>query len=198
MATHNRSGLEPAVSEAALKKAEQYIEEEEGALNRLPGVLGILATAFAVLMSLFHLYAAYGIVPTHTLRGIHVAFILFLGFLLFPVAKRYRHRVCWWDWLAAVISLVIVCNMLLGGDAFLDRAIDPGTWDKVLGVALMLLRAGGRLRAAFGMTLLVCCFYTLALSSMFIGPNVIAFPFIAFSMFLTIALLPLLPRLRAR
>ncbi len=139
MATHNRSGLETAVSEAALKKAEQYIEEEEGALNRLPGVLGILATAFAVLMSLFHLYAAYGIVPTHTLRGIHVAFILFLGFLLFPVAKRYRHRVCWWDWLAAVISLVIVCNMLLGGDAFLDRAIDPGTWDKVLGVALIVL-----------------------------------------------------------
>ena len=130
---------EPVVTEEALKKAEQYIEAEEGAINKLPGALGVFATALAVIMSLFHLYAAYGIMPTHILRGIHVAFILFLGYLLFPVAKRFRHRVCWWDWLAALVSLVIVCNMLFGGDAFLERAIDPGTWDKILGVALILL-----------------------------------------------------------
>src|ERR1700693_5879348 len=119
---------EPVVSAAALAKAEQYIEEEEGAINKLPGALGTFLTALAVIMSLFHLYAAYGIMPTHILRGIHVAFILFLGFLLFPVTKRFRHRVCWWDWIAAFTSLVIVCNMLFGGDAFLERAIDPGTW----------------------------------------------------------------------
>jgi TRAP transporter 4TM/12TM fusion protein len=130
---------EPVVTEEALKKAEQYIEEEEGAINKLPGALGVFTTALAVIMSLFHLYAAYGIMPTHVLRGIHVAFILFLGFLLFPIAKRFRHRVCWWDWLAALFSLVIVCNMLFGGDAFLERAIDPGTWDKILGVALIVL-----------------------------------------------------------
>jgi TRAP transporter 4TM/12TM fusion protein len=129
----------PQVSAEALQKAEQYIEEEEGAINRLPGRLGTLATVLAVVMSLFHLYAAYGIMPTHVLRGIHVAFILFLCFLLFPVAKKFRHRVCWWDWLAAVVSLVIVGNMLFGGDAFLERAISPTTLDQILGVALILL-----------------------------------------------------------
>ncbi len=130
---------EPVVTAEALKKAEQYIEEEEGAINKLPGALGLFTTALAVVMSLFHLYAAYGIMPTHVLRGIHVAFILFLGFLLFPVAKRFRHRVCWWDWLAALLSLAIVGRMLFGGDAFLERAIDPDTWDKVLGIALIVL-----------------------------------------------------------
>src|SRR5678816_1063082 len=130
---------EPVVSAEAIKKAEQYIEEEEGAINKLPGALGVLTTALAVIMSIFHLYAAYGIMPTHVLRGIHVAFILFLGFLLFPVAKRFRHRIMWWDWVAAFISLVIVCNMLFGGDAFLERAIDPTLWDKILGIALILL-----------------------------------------------------------
>jgi len=134
-----KSTDEPVVTEEALKKAEQYIEAEEGASNKLPGALGVFATALAVVMSIFHLYAAYGIMPTHVLRGVHVAFILFLAFMLFPVAKRFRHRVCWWDWLAALFSLVIVCNMLFGGDAFLERAIDPGTWDKILGVALILL-----------------------------------------------------------
>ena len=131
--------VDPVVTDEALKKAEEYIEEEEGAINKLPGALGVFTTALAVIMSVFHLYAAYGIMPTHVLRGIHVAFILFLGFLLFPVTKRFRHRVCWWDWLAALTSLVIVCNMLFGGDAFLERAIDPGTWDKILGAALIVL-----------------------------------------------------------
>jgi len=82
------AGFVPVVSQEALKKAEQYIEEEEGAINKLPGRLGSIITLLAVVMSLFHLYAAYGIMPTHVLRGIHVAFVLFLCFLLFPVAKK--------------------------------------------------------------------------------------------------------------
>ena len=128
--------FDPVVSAEALQKAEQYIEEEEGAVNRLPGFLGTMMTVLAVIMSLFHLYAAYGIMPTHVLRGIHVAFVLFLCFLLFPVAKKYRHRVCWWDWIAAIVSLVIVGNMLFGGDAFLERAISPSSLDQILGIAL--------------------------------------------------------------
>ena len=136
---NNKIVDEPVVSADALKKAEQYIEEEEGASNKLPGALGVAVTALAVIMSVFHLYAAYGIMPTHVLRGVHVAFILFLGYLLFPVTKRFRHRIMWWDWLAALFSVVIVCNMLFGGDAFLERAIDPGMWDKILGIALILL-----------------------------------------------------------
>src|SRR5258706_1172403 len=141
--------VDPVVTDEALKKAEEYIEEEEGAINKLPGALGVFTTALAVIMSVFHLYAAYGIMPTHVLRGIHVAFILFLGFLLFPVAKRFRHRVCWWDWLAALTSLLIGCNMLFGGDAFLERAIDPVTWDKILGAPLFVpvLEAAGRTSA---------------------------------------------------
>lgn len=127
------------IDEAAIKKAEQYIEEEEGATNKMTGGMGALLTALAVIMSLFHLYAAYAIMPTHVLRGIHVAFVLFLCFLMFPVAKRYRHRILWWDWVAAAVSLVIIGNMLLGGDGFLERAISPNTLDQVLGVALVLL-----------------------------------------------------------
>ncbi len=127
------------VSAEALKRAEQYIEEEEGATNKLPGALGAFAAAVAIVMSLFHLYAAYAIMPTHILRGIHVGFVLFLCFILFPVVKRYRHRVMWWDWIAAALSIVVISRMLFGGDAFLERAIDPNLWDKIFGSALILL-----------------------------------------------------------
>ena len=49
--TRTRPEGEPVISEAALKKAEEFIEEEEGAHNRYTGVLAILMTAAAVAMS---------------------------------------------------------------------------------------------------------------------------------------------------
>src|SRR5574339_659022 len=89
----------PIISLEALEKAEKFVEEEEGATNRLKGWLGAFIVWAAIAMSLFHLYAAMTIFQAHVQRGIHVAFMLFLVFLLFPLAKRFRHRVMWWDWL---------------------------------------------------------------------------------------------------
>ena len=96
------------LDEAALRKAEEYIEAEEGATNRLTGILGHLVVVVAVIMSLVHLYAAYAIVPTQELRMIHVGFVLFLAYLLFPFSKRFRHRVMWWDWIAVALSLLVI------------------------------------------------------------------------------------------
>ncbi len=129
----------PVVSDAALKKAEEFIEAEEGATNKLGGWLGTFVVIVAIVMSVFHLYAAMSIMPTHILRGIHVAFMLFLVFLLFPVAKRFRNRVLWWDWLLAVLSLYVMGHMLFGGDGFLERSTVPGALDTFCGVVLMLL-----------------------------------------------------------
>ena len=85
-----------AVSDEALHKAEEFIEAEEGAANKFKGWLNVLVVGIAFVMSAFHLYTAYAIVPTQTLRPVHVAFVLSLCFLVFPVAKRFRHRVMWW------------------------------------------------------------------------------------------------------
>ncbi|MBM3356114.1 MAG: TRAP transporter fused permease subunit [Betaproteobacteria bacterium] len=128
-----------AVDEEALKKAEKYIEAEEGAANRLTGFLGTFVMTVAVIMSLFHLYTAYAIVPTQQLRMIHVGFVLFLVFLLFPAVKRLRNQVRWWDWLAAVLSLVVIGYGILGGDDFTDRNTIPNTVDMALGIAITLL-----------------------------------------------------------
>src|SRR5262249_47322664 len=84
-----KAGAESQViSEEQLRKAEEYVQQEEGAANRLAGWVGVAVTGIAVAMTLFHLYAAYDIVPTQELRYIHVAFVLLLSFLLFPLAAR--------------------------------------------------------------------------------------------------------------
>src|SRR6267143_566956 len=132
---------QPAVeiSEEALKRAEELIEQEEGVQNKFRGRLADFITAVAILMSLFHLYAAYQIVRTEALRAIHVAFVLFLCFLIFPVSRRFRHRVMWWDWALAALGVAIAVYLVANGDDFFDRSILPNNWDVVFGVALIVL-----------------------------------------------------------
>jgi TRAP transporter 4TM/12TM fusion protein len=127
------------VSADALDRAEKMIEREEGVHNKLAGWLGALVVTVAVVMSLFHLYTAYAIVRPEHLRAIHVAFVLFLTFLIFPVAKRFRHRVMWWDWLLAAAGVATTVYLIAGGDDFFDRSIVPNDWDIVFGVALVVL-----------------------------------------------------------
>ena len=75
------------LDEATAARVEALIEQEEGAQNRLlrPGS-ATPPTAVALAMSLFHLWAAWDIVPTTVLRYVHVGFALVLGFALFPMA----------------------------------------------------------------------------------------------------------------
>src|SRR5438552_18729923 len=108
------------VSDEALLKAESFVEAEEGAANRLMGWPGRISTTIAVVMSLFHLYAAYAIVPTQELRYTHVAFTLVLSFLLFPLALRFRNRVRWWYIVPGLVAVVPVVFALWVGGAVAD------------------------------------------------------------------------------
>lgn len=136
------------ISEEARKRVEELIEEEEGAHNRYRGALAVCMTAAAVVMSLFHLYSAVEIVPAYILRPIHVAFALALVFLMFPTAKRFRHRLMWWDVIFAILSVAVVVYMLYFGDEFGDRAVTPTLMDQVFGVGLILLILEGNRRSS--------------------------------------------------
>jgi TRAP transporter 4TM/12TM fusion protein len=140
MAEEVKAGAEsPVISEEQLRKAEEYVQQEEGAANRLAGWVGIAVTGIAVVMTLFHLYAAYDIVPTQELRYIHVAFVLLLSFLLFPLASRFRNHVQWFDIIPALAGIGIIIYALAGGDDFLDRAAVPDRWDVILGGIFIVL-----------------------------------------------------------
>ena len=127
------------VSAEALARAEEMIEREEGVHNRLVGWLAALVATVAVVMSLFHLYTAYYIVRPEHLRATHVAFVLFLTFLIFPVARRFRHRVMIWDWALAALGVATAVYLIAGGDDFFDRSILPNDWDIFFGIVLIVL-----------------------------------------------------------
>src|SRR3954469_11361922 len=127
------------LSQEQLKKVEEFIEEEEGSFNRYKGWLAAFLVAVAVASSAFHLYAAKEIVRTDLLREIHVGIVLFLSYMMFPIAKRFRHRLMWWDVILAILAVVVIAYMAAGGDDFVDRNTNPNTWDQVFGIALIFL-----------------------------------------------------------
>ncbi|MDH4189939.1 MAG: TRAP transporter fused permease subunit [Betaproteobacteria bacterium] len=164
---HVQHAPAPGVGDEALKKAEQYIEEEEGVQNKLGGRLGIFVSVVAVVMSTFHLYSAYSIVQTDILRAVHVAFVLFISFLVFPAARRFRHRIMWWDWIMALLPIAVTVYMIHGGDDFTDRNVTPENWDIFFGLALVALILEA-MRRANGMVMPIVTLSFIAYA--FLGP----------------------------
>jgi TRAP transporter 4TM/12TM fusion protein len=141
MTQQHQPGVESISPEEleGLHKAEELVEQEEGLTNRLTGWAGTIVTIIAVAMSLFHLYAAYEIVPTQELRYTHVGFVLVLCFLLFPMAPRFRNRIQWWDVLLGAAAVGILGYAIAGGEDFTDRATLPTRLDVILGVIFIAL-----------------------------------------------------------
>ena len=164
------TALPPEVPKGALdddtaRRVEALIEQEEGAQNRLPGLLGHAAVAIALAMSLFHLWAAWDIVPTTTLRFVHVGFAMVLGFALFPVARRFRHRLMIWDAALIAAGIYVIWYLISGGDDLQDRIIFPDPMDIVVGWMLIALvlevtrRATGWIMPAVAIAFLLYAFF---------------------------------------
>ena len=155
------------ITEEALKEAEKYIEEEEGPSRRLTGRMDIFITVVAVVMSLFHLYAAspFGVIMTQVLRGIHVMLVLFLSFLVFPSFRRFKNRIIWYDYILALLGIAVIVYMLADFDQFIYRSVIPNFWDKLFGIILILLileasrRTTGLIMVGVVLAFLVYAFY---------------------------------------
>jgi TRAP transporter 4TM/12TM fusion protein len=160
------SALEPAVDREALKEAEKFIEEDEGLVDAIPpGLLNTLVTSIAVLMSLVHLYAAVGIVTPHILRGVHVLFVTGLAFLVFPVSKKYRGKVFWFDILLAILSIAPTVYLIVDFDNLIDRAVTPTPLDVGMGLLLIVaLLEVNRRSTGLVMTLTALSFLAYALA----------------------------------
>ncbi len=162
---------EPIVTEEQRLKAEEFVAQEEGAHHKFAGAWGTFLFAVAVAMSLYHLYAAYGIVTTTTLRYVHVAFMLFLVFLLFPAVRRLRHKFSWIDLICALLGVATSVYALLGGDDFLDRSTAPNTLDIVMGVALIVLVLEAARRSTGWIMPFVCVLFLLyAMAGAYLPP----------------------------
>ena len=121
----------------------------------LTAVAATLVGALLLLLSLFHYYTAgFGLLQEITHRGVHLAFVLGLIFLVFPHRKALleqpaAHRllapgsVPWFDWLLAAAMAVSVLYIPWIFDDLAFRVGNPGTLDVAMGSILDRGPAGG-------------------------------------------------------
>ena len=131
-------------------------------LDRRRGPQTLLAAAIVVLsmaLSVFHFYSTYyGQSEVHTHRSTHLAFMLILAFLFFPLGRRHWSDPLGWPFLVDAGFLAIALGAQLYTLVSLNRFVDPGyavtTADVVVGTLLIaaVLEAARR-TVGWGLTL---------------------------------------------
>ncbi len=111
----------------------------------------LIVTALLIVLSCFHYYTAgFGLLRETTHRGVHLAFVLGLVFLVFPLRKSLLVAppkeslaapggVPWYDWLFAAAMAVAVLYIPYIFEDLAFRVGNPNTLDVVMGSILVVL-----------------------------------------------------------
>src|SRR5919112_3110484 len=116
----------------------------------LPGTAWIVA-GLLIALSMFHYYTAgFGLLREATHRGIHMAFVLGLIFLVFSAFKSDQERIApstWWrpgsislvDWALAIAAAVVSLYVPWIFNELAFRVGNPSTTDVVMGTILIVV-----------------------------------------------------------
>jgi TRAP transporter 4TM/12TM fusion protein len=140
---------EAALDDRKLQELEEKFDPEMRFRATVPPATWLVA-GLLITLSLFHYYTAgFGLMRETTHRGVHMAFVLGLIFLVFPFAKRHYASaavarwhapggVPWYDWLLALGCAVSVLYIPWVFDDLAFRIGNPDTADVVFGSILFV------------------------------------------------------------
>ncbi len=138
-----------ALDDKKLQELEQKYDPEMR-FRPLSSRAATMVGALLIVLSLFHYYTAgFGLLQEVTHRGVHLAFVLGLIFLVFPhrhalLQQAATHRasapgnVPWFDWLLAIAVAVSVLYIPWIFEDLTFRVGNPGTLDVVMGSILLV------------------------------------------------------------
>ncbi len=126
------------------EKQQKLIEslDKESATRKLSGGLAKVLYGAAVLVSLYHLYtAAFGPPLTLKHRSLHVAMMLALTFMMYPISSKskYKRTIAWYDWILVALSFaapVYIWTQFIG---VVERAGNPNQMDVIMATLLVVL-----------------------------------------------------------
>ena len=143
--------------------------DKESAYRKLTGTHHRLVAITAITFSLFQLYtASFGLLPAQMQRAVHLLFVLFLSYLLYPVRRGARQtRIPWYDGILSVLAASCAGYIAYNYTGLMDRAGAFTTLDIIVGIVgiLVVLEA---CRRVVGLPILIiaCSFIAYA----FLGP----------------------------
>jgi TRAP transporter 4TM/12TM fusion protein len=133
----------------AMPPTEQTVDEEQKLINDLEGQRDFVKTQWQywVISVVAFLWSAYQIyvvvVPTNTVfvRSVHLAFAIFLAFMMYPIVKTkiLKSKITWYDFFIAASGVVFALYKYYAYQELADRS---GAWiplDVVMGVGVVII-----------------------------------------------------------
>ncbi|HCD71143.1 TRAP transporter permease [Thermovirga lienii] len=123
--------------------------DSEANTRDLRGWYALMVTAIAVALSAFHIYTSgFGLLLAIKQRAIHLAFVLFLVYMLYPPKKKgvIETKVPWYDFLLGGLAAFAALYHVIFFNDIIMRAGLPTTMDLTVGFIgiLLLLEATRR------------------------------------------------------
>ena len=89
--------------------------DAEAGYRDLKGVPALIVTVLGVCMSLFHLYTSgFGLMQSIIQASVHLAFVLVLVFLLYPISpKLLKKGIPWYDYALAGLSAFVTLYLVV-------------------------------------------------------------------------------------
>ncbi|MCX7786284.1 MAG: TRAP transporter permease [Spirochaetes bacterium] len=143
--------------------------DKESSFRKLTGSHHRLVALVAIGFSLFQLYtASFGLLPAQMQRAVHLLFVLFLAFLLYPIRKGKRTtHIPWYDGLLALVAAGSAGYIAYNYTGLMERAGAFSLIDILVGT-LGILAVLEACRRVVGLPILIiaCSFIAYA----FLGP----------------------------
>lgn len=165
------------VEDEGMAVARKLAEEEEGIGRRPKGWKKYLIPTIAVCWSLFQLaLPKWILLDTTYIRAIHLAFALTLVYLNYPLFKKpffgltyfsEHKKIPLLDMLIAALAAFFALYLIIFYDDIITRYGTPNMWDRVAGIALVLLLLEAA-RRTIGPALPIIATFFIAYS--FLGP----------------------------
>jgi TRAP transporter 4TM/12TM fusion protein len=128
------------VSTDQLQTMAQY--DPESRFRNLSGYIALFVSIVAIIFSLFQLNTAFrGVLLPQIQRPTHLAFAMFLMFLLYPASQKNKsNTIPWYDYIFALFSVIIWLYLVKEYKLIMTwRAGAPNTLDLILGAAAIIL-----------------------------------------------------------
>jgi TRAP transporter 4TM/12TM fusion protein len=140
----------PTISEAEARRLEEQLDPEIS-FRKLSRGPSLLVGSLLLILSLFHTYTAgFGLLEETTHRGIHLAFVIGLIFLVFsflpergktvqPAAILAPGGIPLLDWLLAIAAVAASLYVPYSFHDLADRVGNPNTLDVVMGTIIIVV-----------------------------------------------------------
>jgi TRAP transporter 4TM/12TM fusion protein len=109
--------------------------DTEARTRMLGGWQAMMVLVAAVSLSLFHFYTSgFGLLLAIKQRSVHLAFVLFLVYMLYPAgAKARKDKVAWYDFILAGLAVYAVLYHVIFFNDIIMRSGLPTTMDLAMG-----------------------------------------------------------------